>query len=59
MDVRAQSHVVSEVPAIMVGIVIDDDVIAIPQPVVTESNVVGRDTEKESPEPKAIGISTT
>ena len=34
VDVGAESHVVGEVPAGMVGIIVDDDVVVVPEPVV-------------------------
>lgn len=43
----------------MVGIVIEHDLIAVPQPIVGVSVVGIRDTEKESAEPKSPGAAAT
>ena len=56
MNIRAQAHVVRQVPAHVVGIVIDDDVIRIPQPVVTVIVVIRRNREKESAKAEAFAI---
>ena len=58
VDVCAKSYVVGEVPAFVVGIVVDDDVVAIPEPVVAEAEVIGRDAEIKTAEPEATGAAT-
>ena len=58
MDVGAKSYVVGEVPAFVVGIVVDDDVVAIPEPVVAEAEVIRRDAEIKAAEPTQKAYST-
>ncbi len=58
VDVGSQPHVVGQVPAGMVGIFIDDDVIAVPEPVAAEANVIRSDTEIEAAEPEAVGAAS-
>lgn len=52
VDVGAQTDIVGEVPALVVGIVVDDDVVAVPEPVVAEADVVGA-TPRENTEQRA------
>ena len=59
MNVSAESHVVSEIPAVVVGILIDDDVIAIPEPVATVANVIRSHAEIEAAEPEAVGAASS
>ena len=42
----------------MVGIIVDDDVVAVPKPVVAEADVIGGDAEIEATEPEAIGTAS-
>jgi len=58
VNVGAKSYVVGEVPAFVVGIVVDDDVVAIPEPVVAETKVIGRNAEIKTAEPEATGATT-
>src|ERR1700742_3604133 len=53
MHVGSQPHVVSEIPARMVGIFIDHNVVARPIPTVAVSVVIGSNAEVEAPEPEA------
>jgi len=55
VDVGSEPDVIGEVPADMIGIVIDDDVVRIPEPVVTEINVEWSYGEVETAEPEAAG----
>src|SRR5580692_7287941 len=48
VTISAQPNVVSQVPADMVGIGVDDDVVAVPEPVIAEADV-GRGDAKEEP----------
>ena len=57
VDIRTQAHVVSEIPADVVRIVVDDDFIGAPEPTVAESDVGGRDGPVPAIEPEAIGTS--
>ena len=53
MDVGSEASVVGEVPAGVVGVFVDDDLIAGPQPAVAVGVVIGRDAEVEASEPEA------
>ena len=54
MDVNAEPHVVRKIPAGMVEIFVDHDLVADPVPAVAVSDVRGRHAEVESAEPEAI-----
>lgn len=56
MDVGSQPHVISQVVAYIVGIVIDDDVIAIPDPIIHVNDVRVRNLEEEPAKTKAVRI---
>jgi hypothetical protein len=58
VNVSAQSDVVCQVPANMVRVVIDHDVVATPIPVATKSYVKGGDAEVRTVEPKPARAST-
>jgi hypothetical protein len=58
VDVGAQPDIVGEVPAVVVGIVVDDDVVAIPEPVIAVSQVEIANAEIEASKPKAVGASS-
>ena len=53
VDVGSEPDVISQVPADVIGIVVDDDVVRIPEPAVTEANVIGSDREVETAKPEA------
>lgn len=53
VNVGAEADVVSEVPADVVGILVDDDVVGIPKPVIAIGDVKGSDAEVEAAEPEA------
>ena len=55
VNVRSEPHVVSQVIAVVIGIFIDDHVVAIPEPAVAEGNVKVGDAEIETAEPEATG----
>jgi len=59
MNVGAEPDVVGEIPADVVGVVVDDDVVAIPEPVATIADVEGRDAEVVSAEPEAVGTTAS
>src|SRR5580698_4163891 len=59
VDVSAQAHVVSEIPAGIVGVFIDDDVIGVPEPSVTVGYVVGSHAPVPSVEPEAAGAAAS
>ena len=58
MDIGPKAHVVSQVPAIVVGIFVDHDVVTVPVPAVAEANVVGSHAEIEAAEPKTAGATS-
>jgi hypothetical protein len=53
VDVGAQADVVGQVPADVVGVFVDDDVVAGPVPVVAIGKVKGSNAEVEAAEPEA------
>jgi hypothetical protein len=53
VDVGSQPDVVGEVPTDVIGVIVNDDVVRIPQPSVTETHVVRRYREEEAAEPEA------
>ena len=55
VDVGAETNVVGKVIAVVIGVFIDHDVVAIPPPVITESDVKRGNAEIESAEPETIG----
>ena len=52
VNVSPGIHVVEQVPARMIGIVIDHDIVAVPQPVVDVPELKRRDAEVEAAEPE-------
>src|SRR6202030_668408 len=58
VDVGAGSGVVGQIPAVVVGIVVDDDGIAVPVPVIGVVVIVGSYAEVEAAEPEAIAVSS-
>jgi len=58
VDVGAQPDVIGEIPALMVGIFIDHDVVSVPVPVIDESQVKGGDAEVEATKPEAARASS-
>jgi hypothetical protein len=53
VNVGAEPRVVGEIPAFVVGIVVDDDIVAVPVPAVAEGYVIGGYPEVEAAEPEA------
>jgi len=58
VDVSAEADVVGEVPAVMVWVVVDYDLVGAPGPVVAEGVVSGGRTEIETAEPEALAVAT-
>jgi hypothetical protein len=58
VNVGAEAHIVGQVPAIMIRVFIDDDLIVIPKPVVAEIVIVGSHAEVEAIEKEAFSVST-
>src|SRR5271165_2989671 len=53
MNVGAQPGVIGQIPAFVVRVFVNDDLIGIPDPVVAEADVVGSDAEVKAAEPEA------
>jgi len=58
VNVGAEANVVSEVPAVVVGVFVDDDIVATPIPVAAKTEVERRDAEVEAAEPEAAGTAS-
>lgn len=58
VDVGAESYVVGEIPAVVVGVFVDYDVIGIPKPVIAEGEIKSRDGEVETAKPETAGATT-
>ena len=58
MDVRPQPDVVGQVPADVVGIVVDHDLVAVPAPVIAEGVVGRRDLEGKAAKPETLPVSS-
>src|SRR5258708_6188988 len=54
VSVGTEPHVVCEVPAIVIGIFVDDDLIAVPIPVTDEAGVVLPHPKIDPPDPDPI-----
>ena len=57
MDIGSEAGVVGEIPAWVIGIVVQHDVIAVPQPIVGVVVVVRRDAPVKAAEPEAVAAS--
>ena len=58
MDVGAEPHVIGQVPPVVVGVFVDDDLIGIPDPAVAETNVIRRHAEVKAAKPETRRAST-
>lgn len=56
MDVGAEADVIGQVPAVVIGILVDDDLVGVPEPIVAVIEVRGRDGEIKAAEPEALAI---
>jgi hypothetical protein len=59
VGIGSKPYVIGEVPADVIGIVVNNDVIRIPEPAVTETDVVGSHREEEASEPEAAGTTAS
>ena len=59
MNVSAQPDVVSQVPAIVIRVLVDHDIVTIPEPVITEVVVVGGNAEVETTKPETLPVSSS
>jgi hypothetical protein len=53
VNVSAKTHVVGQVPTNVVWILVNDDLVTIPEPISAIAQVVGSDAEKEAAKPEA------
>ena len=58
MNVSAQAYVVGEIPAVVVGILVDHHVVSVPIPVIGVGKVKRGDAEVEAAKPETAGIPT-
>jgi len=58
VNVRPKPYVVGEIPAIVVGIVVNDDFVAVPEPIAAVTNIKAGDAEIKTAKPEATGSST-
>jgi hypothetical protein len=58
VNVGAQAYVVSEIPAVVVGVVVNHHVVAVPIPVIGVGKVKRGDAEVEATKPETPGIPT-
>jgi hypothetical protein len=58
MNVSAQAYVIGEIPAVVVGVVVNHDVVAVPIPVISVGKVKRGDAEVEAAKPETAGIPT-
>ena len=58
MDIGAQPDVIGQVPTGVVGIVVKDDLVAVPDPVIAEGIVERGDLEGEAAEPETLPVSS-
>jgi hypothetical protein len=58
VDVGAKSRVVGQVPAIVIGIFVDHDVVAAPIPAIDECEIERRDAPIIVAEPKTVGTAS-
>ena len=56
MNVCSNPRVISEVPSVVVRVLIDDDLIRIPEPAINKRIVVGRHAEVEAIEPETLSV---
>ena len=59
VDVGASSRVVGQIPAVVVRIVVDNNGIAVPVPVIGVVVIVGSYAEVEAAKPKALAVSSS
>ena len=53
MNVSTKSHVIGEIPADVVWVFINHDLVAVPKPVIAETNIVGGNVEIKPAKPEA------
>jgi hypothetical protein len=55
VDIGAESHVVGEIPAFMVWVIVDHDLVAVPKPVIAVGEVKGGNAEIKAAKPETVG----
>ena len=53
MNVRTQAHVIGEIPAHVIRVVVDDDIVRAPVPIAAQIDIVGSNAEVKAAEPEA------
>jgi len=59
VNVRSQPHVIGKVPADVIGIVVDDDFVGVPEPAIAEANIVWGNAKKEPAKPETPRTATS
>ena len=59
MDVGSEPDVVGQIPTDVIGIVIDDDVVRIPEPAITVTDIIRSHGEVKTAEPEAAGTTAS
>ena len=54
VNVSPESHVIGKVPADVIGIVVDDDFVGVPEPAIAEANIVRGNAKKEPAKPETV-----
>lgn len=58
MNISPEAHVVGQVPADVVGVLVNDDIVSIPVPIIAETDIVGGDAEVGAAKPEATGTAS-
>ena len=58
VDVGAEANVIGQVPAVVIGILVDDDLVGIPEPIVAIAYIRVSDVEIKAAKPEAPGTAT-
>lgn len=59
VNVGAEADVIGQVPTVVIGIVVDDDLVGVPEPIVAVAGVKRADAEIKAVEPEAAGTAAT
>jgi len=58
VDIGSEPGIIGEIPARVIGIVVDHDVVAVPQPIAAVVIVVRRDAPEKAAEPETVPASS-
>jgi hypothetical protein len=58
VHIRSQPDVIAQIPAVVIRILIDHELIGVPKPVVAETNIIVRHGKIETSEPKSAGTAS-